>query len=658
MCGIVGYLGPTLSDARGALERAAAVIRHRGPDDFGTWDDAEAGIALGHRRLSIIDLSPAGHQPMRSDCGRWVLAFNGEIYNHLSLRTRLDRETLSGVAGPPVAWRGHSDTETVLGCVSRWGFERTLEAVDGMFAIALWDRKERRLHLARDRMGEKPLYLGWVGAGLGFASELKALKALPGFDAQIDRDSLACFVQGAAVPAPRSIYTGIVKLRPGARMVIDRGDVERRLLGAPVQYWDFARIASEGRANPIEFPSDDAAVTALGEVLSASIAQQMLADVPLGAFLSGGIDSSTVVALMQAQSERPVKTFSIGFHEEGYNEAEYAKSVARHLRTDHAELYVDNAAAREVIPKLPEIYCEPFADSSQIPTYLVSQLARRHVTVSLSGDAGDELFGGYSRYMLAAHYWNLVQHVPTGVRRVFGRGIRAVPPAFWNRLLRVAAPVVPARYRDSPLGHKLIKGAVMLGADSLEEFYREGFASYWSADLVCGRSRGTDSPVVLPSCFDGFDSIERMMARDSVDYLPNVILAKVDRAAMAMSLETRVPMLSRSVVEFAWRLPFSLKVRGGEGKWILRRLLERHVPRDLIDRPKMGFGVPINAWLRGPLREWASDLLETGRLRREGFLDPEQVARKWREHVSGERDWQYHLWTVLMFQAWLEAQRS
>lgn len=659
MCGIVGYLGPPLPQARETLERAAAALRHRGPDDAGFWQDEHGGIALAHRRLSVIELSPAGRQPMVSHGGRWVVVFNGEIYNHVQLRDRLARAT--GVEAGAMAltvddrdaWRGHSDTETLLECIACWGIERALDAVEGMFALALWDRHERALHLARDRMGEKPLYCGWVGRGFAFASELKALRTLPGFDATLDRAALAEFMRCGAVPAPLSIYEGVRKLLPGTWLTVSGVDVARRQLKEPRSYWRLVDIAQRGHDRPLEFDSDAAAIDALEAVVSASIRSQMLADVPLGAFLSGGVDSSTVVALMQKHAERPVRTFSIGFHEPGYDEAGHARAVARHLGTDHVELYVDDHAAREVIPRLPQIYCEPFADSSQIPTFLVSELARQAVTVSLSGDGGDELFGGYGRYFLAARIWSRIGHLPVSVRRAVAHTIRRVSPQVWNAAFRAAGALVPARHRGLLMGDKLHKGAEFLSARTFEAFYRSGFGTYWEPGSVTATSAlGNAVPEVDAH---GFAPIERMMLHDALDYLPNVILTKVDRAAMAVSLETRVPLLAREVVEFAWMLPMTMKVRHGQGKWILRQLLERHVPRGLVDRPKMGFGVPIDTWLRGPIREWAEALLDPARLRREGYLDPGPIGIRWREHQGGDRNWHYQLWPVLMFQAWLES---
>jgi len=619
-------------------------ILHRGPDDSGVWVDAAAQVALGHRRLSIVDLSEHGHQPMVSHCGRYVLAFNGEIYNHRLIRKELERE--GNVVAP---WRGHSDTETLLAGFVSWGLIATLQKAIGMFAIALWDRVLNTLTLARDRLGEKPLYYGWQGQGQNaaflFGSELSALRRHPAFTADINRDALSLFLRHNCIGGANSIYSGISKLLPGHVLTVSSSAPEPVLRA----WWSGADVAARGVAQSFTGSPDDA-VTALEALLRDAVGQQMMADVPLGAFLSGGVDSSIVVSLMQAQSSRPVRTFSIGFHEEGYNEAEHAKAVANHLGTDHTELYVTPEEALAVIPKLPTLYSEPFADSSQIPTFLVSQLARQHVTVSLSGDAGDELFCGYRRYQMTADVWNKVAVLPRPLRQLAAGVITAVPPGAWDK--------VGGLLSMSRLGDKLHKGAGLLGNRTVADLYR-GMVSHWTdpASAVLGASeQGTVLTGAAPD-LPGLGDVERMMALDMLSYLPDDILAKVDRAAMGVSLETRVPMLDHRVVEFAWSLPLDYKLRGGVTKWPLRQVLYRHVPRELIERPKMGFGVPIDHWLRGPLREWAETLLAEPRLRSEGFFDPAPIRQKWVEHLSGQRNWQYHLWDVLMFQAWLEEQR-
>ncbi|MGE0315487.1 MAG: asparagine synthase (glutamine-hydrolyzing) [Lautropia sp.] len=660
MCGLTGLLGGRPEggrpdDRRAALERAARAISHRGPDDAGYWEDPAARIALAHRRLSIQDLSAAGHQPMASPDARWIVVYNGEIYNHMELRAALERECADGSTGAAAApeWRGHADTETLLHCIGRWGVERTLERLVGMFAIALWDRASRELWLARDRLGEKPLYYGWVGGALAFASELKALRALPGFDAEVDREALAGMMSFNATPGTRSIHRGISKLAPGCLLRVSVDDVDRARLPAPVAWWRLEAVAQAGIASPARFASDDAAVDALEGVLGDAVQSQMISDVPLGAFLSGGIDSSTIVALMQRRSARPVKTFTIGFHEREYNEAEHASAVARHLGTEHHELYVGEAEARDVIPLLPTMYCEPFADLSQIPTYLVSRLARSHVTVSLSGDAGDELFGGYSRYFLANRIWSKLSRVPAPLRRPLASALKAVSVPAWDRLAAGIGSALPARYRSEVPGHKIHRGAELLGMRDFRTLYGHGITTLWEPGLVIGDRDGGIPPMPEPPA--GSDRFEQMMLQDMLAYLPDDILVKVDRAAMAVSLETRVPMLDRRVVEFAWRLPLHYKVRGDTGKWLLREVLARHVPRALFERPKMGFGVPLDVWLRGPLRDWAEHLLDESRLRSAGYFDPAPIRRRWAEHQTGRRNWQYHLWPVLMFEAWRDA---
>jgi len=653
MCGFAGFLGYgdlRPEDAQSVVIRMGDAIAHRGPDDFDVWRDDPAQVVLVHRRLSILDLSPAGHQPMLSPSERFVIALNGELYNHLELRHAL----------PSVTWRGHSDTETMLAGIEAWGLEVTLKRSVGMFALALWDRQDRVLYLARDRMGEKPLYYGWQRGVFLFGSDLKALKVHPAFVGEIDRDAMALLLRHNYIPAPYSIYRGLRKLPPGQVLRLNASVMTP---GAPAEgrgeqlgaYWSFAAMAERQRADPFA-GSDTEAVTALDALLRDAVAQQMVADVPLGAFLSGGVDSSTIVALMQAQSTRPVKTFTIGFHEASHNEAEHAKAVARHLGTEHTELYVTPRQALDVIPRLPALYSEPFADSSQIPTFLVSEMTRHYVTVSLSGDAGDELFGGYGRYFKTQRWWERIQIIPQGARRLGADGIRSFLQAGWNRRRPTATGLASDKTCWLNMEDKLGKLAGILRAEDSSTFYMH-FISHWpdpGSIVINGREPSTQvtRPILqLPSIVD------QMMALDALSYLPDDILCKVDRAAMGVSLETRVPMLDHRVVEFAWRLPLNMKIRDGQGKWILRKVLDKYVPRDLIDRPKMGFGVPIGDWLRGPLRDWAENLLDASRLRQEGFLQPGPIRQKWIEHLSGQRNWQYHLWDVLMFQAWLEQER-
>ena len=644
MCGIVGFCfwrlhsTPTVS----LLKAMTGAISHRGPNNSGYWIDAEAGIALGHRRLSIIDLSPAGHQPMESASGRYMIAYNGEIYNHHDIRRDLE------TTGAAPDWRGHSDTEVLLAAIDRWGIETALAKLNGMFAFALWDRQERSLWLARDRLGEKPLYYGFAADGAFlFGSELKALAVWPGLRPEVDREALSLYLRHNYVPAPWSIWQGIRKLPPAHVLCLRAGDHE---LPSPRPYWDFTRVAVEGARNPL--PDAPERVDELEALLMDAVALRMEADVPLGAFLSGGIDSSTIVALMQAQSAKPVRTFSIGFHEKAYNEAAHAAAVARHLGTDHTELYVTPEDALAVIPKLPGIWDEPFSDSSQIPTFLVSEMTRRHVTVSLSGDAGDELFGGYNRYFIGMRLWDALSGVPLPVRRLAARILRL---SFAAGVAGAINALVPERWRHKSLADRLPKLAEFLEHSSPSDVYR-ALISHWkdpASIIVDGREPET----VLSADGPGFpDFRQTMMYLDTLTYLPDDILAKVDRASMAVSLEARVPFLDHRVVEFAWRLPLSAKIRGGSGKRILRDVLYRHVPRHLIDRPKMGFGVPIDDWLRGPLRDWAESLLDEKRLREEGFFDPAPIRKLWNEHQTGRRRWHYYLWDVLMFQAWWERQ--
>jgi len=650
MCGLAGFLRREASAADPEVLRAmGARLYHRGPDDAGVWMDEEAGIGLAHARLAILDLTPAGHQPMASASGRFVLAYNGEIYNHLEIRKALDREK------DTPAWNGHSDTETLLAAVEAWGMRQALDRCVGMFAFALWDRDERSLILARDRLGEKPLYYGWIGEVFTFASELKALTALPGWNGEVDRDALALYMRHNYVPAPWSIYRGIRKLLPGTFLRITP-DTEPGTLPEPVAYWSAADVVEESLRHPFE-GGDAEAVDALESMLLQSLGDKMISDVPLGAFLSGGYDSSLVAALMQAQSGQPVKTFSIGFHEDGYNEAHHAAAVARHLGTDHTELYVTPEEAMAVIPDLPMLYDEPFADSSHIPTFLVSRLARQQVTVVLSGDGGDELFGGYNRYAQGLQLLTKLYRMPGVTRPVLAALLRSLSPAAWDRLFHIASPLLPSRMRVRMAGDKLHKLAGILCLEGEKVLYA-GLVSYWPdpEKVVLG---GKELPTALtdPSRQARLtEVIDYMMFTDLVSYLPDDILVKVDRASMGVSLEVRVPLLDHRIVEFAWRLPHHMKVRDGQGKWILRQVLYRYVPRKLIDRPKMGFGMPIDNWLRGPLRDWAEGLLDEYRLRNEGFFDPAPIRRKWTEHLSGRRNWAYHLWAVLMFQAWLEVE--
>lgn len=646
MCGWIGFReranrGEAELNAR--IRRMAKTLEHRGPDDEGVWADPEVGVALGFRRLAIVDLSPAGHQPMFSASGRYIIVFNGEVYNFKSLRQQL--EALGHT------FYGGSDTEVMLAAIEQWGVEAAVKRFVGMFAFALWDRQRRCLSLVRDRLGIKPLYYGWMGRTFLYGSELKALRAHPDFRAEIDRGALTLFMRHNYVPAPYSIYQGIRQLPPGCILTLFLSSDEHP---EPIPYWSAKEAAEQGVAHPFT-GSDKEAIEQLDDLLREAIGLRMIADVPLGAFLSGGVDSSTVVALMQAQSPQPVKTFSIGFHEQGYDEAMHARAVAKHLGTDHTELYVTPAEAQAVIPLLPTMYDEPFSDSSQIPTFLVSQLTRKYVTVSLSGDGGDELFAGYNRYFAAEAIWRKVGWLPRGMRQGVAKGISSIGTPTYDKWLAWMAPRTGRYGHVGPVGDKLHKLAEVTSVATSEALYRR-YVSHAKtpAEMIIGgyepptELTATDRMAKLP------DFIQRMMYLDTVTYLPNDILTKVDRASMAVSLEARVPLLDHRVVEFAWRLPMSMKIRNGQGKWILRQVLDRYVPRNLIDRPKMGFGVPIDMWLRGPLREWAESLLDERRLRVDGFFDPIPIRTKWLEHLSGQRNWQYYLWDVLMFQAWFE----
>lgn len=652
MCGIAGFFDGRGATGKERLEATAQAmarrLKHRGPDDAGVWADENVQMALAHRRLSIIDLTAAGHQPMASESGRYVIVYNGESYNFQEIRDEVGQ----GPAAP--AWRGHSDTEAILAAIERWGVEKTIKRINGMFAFALWDRQERVLTLARDRIGEKPLYYGWWGQVFLFGSELKSLLAYPGYPPEIDRNALALYLRYNYVPAPYSIYKGIKKLLPGTFLSLrfPSGPAETP---EPSPYWSALEAFQRGADDPLRL-DDEMASGMLDELMRDAVKMRMVSDVPLGAFLSGGVDSSLVVALMQAQSPRPVKTFTIGFHEEAFNEAKHASAVARHLGTDHTEMYASPEDARAVIPGLPAMYCEPFADSSQIPTFLVSRLARQHVTVALSGDGGDELFGGYNRYFWGCSIWDKVGPVPLVLRRMVSRGFQSISPSAWDSLFGLVKGFAPKNLQEKRFGARLHKLAKMISASKPEDMYKSLVSHFNDPSSV---AIGSVEPLSLPGDMQtgrfagGF--AQKMMLNDTLTYLPDDILAKVDRASMAVSLEVRVPMLDHRLVEFAARLPLDQKMRGGNGKILLRKTLDRYVTRELIERPKMGFGVPIGSWLRGPLREWAEALLNEKRLAGEGFFNPGPVTARWREHLSGARDWEYDLWGVLMFQAWLEA---
>ena len=695
MCGFTGFITTdhsVLTLAEETVKKMALAMKHRGPDDAGAWVEASSGIALGFRRLSILDLSSAGHQPMLSLSGRFVLTFNGEIYNHNELRELLSDSNLCQHAHP---WLGHSDSETLLACIEAWGLEKTLQKTVGMFAIALWDTQMRTLHLARDRFGEKPLYYGRVitesisEPAFVFGSELKALCAYPGFSNQVSREALALYMRFTYVPAPYSIYQNIFKLEPGCMLTLNtnisgylgKGDklhdapLVPNVLTAPSRpplelvgfrihrWWSMASLVEAGAKNQIS--TEEEALETLEQRLKDAVRVQSLADVPLGAFLSGGVDSSCIVALKQAQSLKSVKTFTVGFEEAGFDESPHARAVAQHLGTDHNEFFVSAKQAQEVIAELPTMYDEPFADSSQIPTYLVCKAARQQVTVALSGDAGDELFGGYNRYFWGPRIWSRLSWMPYPARQALGAAIRAVPTAGWDALSRPINALLPESKNFVGAGDRAHKLAARLGGvHNLDDLYNS-LVSEWQdpAQVVKGNSWKIGVNLQAPARLlsDPLPALGaeqhqlRMMYRDTMTYLPDDILCKVDRAAMATSLETRVPFLDHRVAELAWRLPLNMKIRDGQGKWALRQVLYKYVPQELIDRPKAGFAIPVGQWLRGPLRDWAEALLDEKRLEVEGYFYPKPIRDKWLQHLTGRYDHTSSLWAVLMFQSWLES---
>jgi asparagine synthase (glutamine-hydrolysing) len=650
MCGIVGFMDRnsrmSAGEVRATIQRMANSLRHRGPEDQGCWIDSRLGLALGHRRLSIIDLSSAGHQPMISSCGRYVLILNGEIYNFRELRKDLEREAEK--------FRGHSDTEVMLVAIRRWGLERAIQRFNGMFAFALWDSQEGLLYLGRDRAGEKPLYYGWAGQSLLFASELKALRCHPHFPGEIDRDVLALFLRHNFVPGPHSIYKGIRKLPPGTLLTIRAADGTCSLK----PYWSLRQQAEQGLAYPFCGTEADA-ISELDSLLRDAVKLRMESDVPLGAFLSGGVDSSLVVALMQANSRRPVQTFTIGFPNREYDEAPFARDVAQHLGTEHTDLYVTEKEMLDVVPHLPTIYDEPFADSSQIPTFLVSKLARSAVTVSLSGDGGDELFGGYDRYIRGQRIFNQLGKIPKALKGSAAKALACMTRAADGGPLHEKEFKLFSRLSSKNIGGKLQKLACMLKAANAESFHWI-LASYWTspAALVPG-AREPERAFTDPAQWSHFTDLrETMMFLDTMVYLPDDILVKVDRASMAVSLEARVPLLDHRVIEFAWRLPLFMKIDRNGGKKLLRQLLRKYLPASLVDRPKKGFAVPLEQWLCGPLRPWAEHLLDEARLQDDGYLEKDAISRRWRAYKRGQSESARSLWGVLMFQAWLDEQKQ
>ena len=631
------------------VRRMSDSIVHRGPDDSGSWMDENAGIAFGFRRLAIIDLTVTGHQPMPSADGRYVIIYNGEVYNFINLRQELIQKGHS--------FRGTSDTEVMLACMVEWGVEKAIPNFNGMFAAAVWDRQERCLYLIRDRLGIKPLYYGKFGNHFLFGSELKALRMHPAFQGTIDRQSLTLFLRHNCIPAPYTIYKQVYKLSPGTFLRIDLDKTDQ--IGQPQAYWSAKEMAERGTAN-LYRGSLQEAVDELETLLHQSVRERMISDVPLGAFLSGGIDSSTIVAIMQSESSRPIKTFTIGFKEDDFNEARYAAEVARHLGTDHTELYLNGEQAMDVIPLLPQIYDEPFSDSSQIPTYLVSAMARRYVTVSLSGDGGDELFAGYNRHFWGRKIWQRIGWVPPGIRSMLAVGAQQVSPLQWDNFIKRFGFLQGKTGGLPEQNEKIKKFISILPSESPEAVYRR-LSSHWDkpSEVVLGASEPGTILTNPSSWADLPDFTLRMMFLDLVTYLPDDIFTKVDRASMAVSLESRAPFLDdHRLVEFAWQIPLSYKIQKGQGKWVLRKLLEKYVPGNLFRRPKMGFAIPIDNWLRGPLRDWAESLLSESELQRQGFFNPVPIRQKWNQHLTGEWNWQYDLWDVLMFQGWLYHQQS
>lgn len=648
MCGITGFYSNSLSTFNNVIVDMNSAISHRGPDTNGVWLDKNSGIVLGHQRLSIIDVSSLGNQPMQSNSGRYILTYNGEIYNYLEIRKELKKNNSN------IKWRSNSDTETLIESIDFWGLESTLQKIDGMFAFGLWDQKNRSLTLVRDRIGEKPLYYGWQGEGNNrvflFGSELKALKIHPEFNGQINRDAIALQLRHNCIPAPYTIYKDIYKLLPGNYLELKQSDLKKNLLSPPKQYWSLTSSLMHGNNNQLEL-SESEFQEKLKENLQISVKKQMISDVPLGAFLSGGIDSSTIVALMQSQSTKPVKTFTVGFNEKDYSEAQYAKKIAKHLGTNHTELYVSSKEAMDVIPKISTIYDEPFSDSSQIPTFLVSQLAKENVKVAISGDGGDELFCGYNRYIISEKFSPIFRFMPLKIRKTLASTIQSIPPRSLNKILKF----LPILNQYSNFGDKIHKGANVLNLKNFSDIYYT-LCSHWKNPtkiVLNSEEPGTFLTKFKPN-LKYLNNQQQMMALDLLTYLPDDILVKVDRAAMASSLETRVPFLDHKLIEHVFKIPHSLKYRNGNGKWILKRILNEYVPKNLTQRPKMGFEIPIGSWLRGPLRDWAENLLNEKRLNQENFFNTKFVRAKWFDHLDGKKNWQHDLWDILMFQVWLE----
>jgi len=648
MCGIAGFWRNSTDQSADWLERTALemanTLVHRGPDDSGTWVEAEVGVAFGHRRLSIIDMSNAGHQPMISADGRYVITYNGEVYNFRELRKQLEKLGHK--------FRGHSDTEVMLGSFIQWGVKQSVKRFNGMFAFAVWDRRDRLLWLARDCIGEKPLYYGVQSGAFFFASELKAIRAHPEFKPEINRDALASFLRFSYVPASWSIYRGIHKLLPGHFIQI-KSPVENH---KSEPYWSLESVVQKGQQNPFS-GSEEVAIDELEKRLQKTISSRMVSDVPLGAFLSGGIDSSTVVALMQSQCEQPINTFTIGFHEKEFNEAVHAKKVAQHLGTNHTELYITPKEARDVVPKLPEMYDEPFADSSQIPTHLISTLARQHITVALSGDGGDELFAGYNRYLIAEKLWKVAGRIPNVLKNRTADLMAGVTPESVEQFYRKLEIILPQKMKVSLPTEKFYKLAHALRATATPKaIYKRIVSIIHSPEQLL--TSGNELVTVLDDSTSWEkidDTVLTMVYLDLMTYHPDDILQKVDRAAMSVGLEIRVPYLDHNLVEFIMSLPLKMKIRNGSSKWILKQVLYRHLPQELMDRPKMGFAVPVGDWIKESMREWTEDLISKKRIEKEGYFNSKAVDELWRQHLSGKFNRGHELWNILMFQSWIDA---
>ena len=645
MCGIFGIASFAKSSTSSLATKAISKLHHRGPDGSNIWTSQQLGVSLAHSRLSILDLTPAGNQPMQSLSGRYIMVFNGEIYNHQELRSHLNKKSVD------LLWTGHSDSETLLTCFDILGIQETLKLIVGMFAIVLWDIKERKFILMRDRFGEKPLYYGYTDNFFVFSSELSAIKTVPDFKAEIDRNALSLYLSHLYVPTPHCIFHGIRKLNQGSWLEISLDEISKKNFPEPTTYWSATKEAYKGVSEQIKYSSDIEAVDQLELLLKQSISRQILADVPVGAFLSGGVDSSTIVSIMQSISSVPVETFSIGFSNNYYDEAKYAKSIAHHLRTAHTELYVKPSDALDIIPSLPEIYDEPFADSSQIPTYLVSKLAKAKVTVSLSGDGGDELFGGYNRYLISNNAWKKTLFIPSKIRKKCSHLINMVDQDRWNDIYGAIENFIPKTYRVANPGDKIHKFSSILSCNDPDELYKKLTHTWNHPDIIINSEKANKSMYTWPKLEN---TALEMMLLDTNGYLMDDILVKVDRASMHCSLETRVPFLDHNIYDFASKLPYKYKIRSGVGKWILREVLNRHVPKELIDRPKMGFSIPLDDWLRGPLKDWASNLLDPNRIQEEGYFSHKIISKKWKQHLSGEKNLGASLWAILMFESWLE----